>query len=412
MVHDCDLIFVSLENWDDIWRRNQFICAELARRYPGMKILFVAPGQSAARQLAAGKLKSIWSDRSWTVPSHPNITVTSPLRLGLDRYRWGAKLNEFLARRHIQKLARRLNMQSPLLWLNPHYAVHLVGTLGEAAVIYDITDDWMSLTQTPRQIGLIRKQDEQLCKLADATIVCSQRLYEMKTNLSRNLHLIPNGVDAEHYSGIADRTRSVAPAAASWTRPILGYTGTLHPDRVDVPLIAALARAHQGSIALIGPNYLSPADNQMLRELGNVHLTGPVPYSEIPQYMAAFDVCITPHHMNAFTESLNPIKLWEYLAAGLPIISMDVSGFRDYPELVYLANMHAEFAAAIREALNERGRYAQEKSRNRKAVAALHSWASRVDQIETVIEDCLGEGCTNSGAYPASKPSLSSLKPL
>jgi teichuronic acid biosynthesis glycosyltransferase TuaH len=389
MSSDFDLIFVSLENWDEIWRRNQFVCAELARRHPEKKILFVAPGQSVARNLTAGQFKSAIVNSAWTVPDFPNITVTSPLRVGLERYRWGARLNELLARRHIRKMVRRLKLQSPLLWLNPQYAVHLVGVLGEQAVIYDITDDWASLTQTPRQIELIREQDERLCKLADATIVCSERLYDMKSNLSRNIHLIPNGVDAKYYSGIADRSIPIVPAAAGWMRPVLGYTGTLHPDRVDVSLIVALARAHQGSIALIGPNHLSASDNQTLRELGNVHLTGPVPYSEIPNHMAAFDVCITPHHMNAFTESLNPIKLWEYLAAGLPIVSTDVAGFRDYPELVYLANTPTQFLTAVRSALSERVNEGERKIRQRSLEASRHSWFNRVDRIESVIEDYL-----------------------
>src|SRR6266478_1922830 len=86
-----------------------------------------------------------------------------------------------------------------------------------------------------------------------------------------------------------------------------------------------LARNHAGSVALVGPNFLSPADNRRLLAVGNIFMTGPVPYARIPDYMSAFDVCITPHKISQFTESLNPIKLWEYLAAGLPIVSTDIA---------------------------------------------------------------------------------------
>jgi teichuronic acid biosynthesis glycosyltransferase TuaH len=73
---------------------------------------------------------------------------------------------------------------------------------------------------------------------------------------------------------------------------------------------------------------LPKEDAESLQRTGRVHLTGAVPYAEVPEYMRAFDVCITPHRMTLFTESLNPIKLWEYLAAGKPIVSTDVAGFR------------------------------------------------------------------------------------
>jgi len=89
----------------------------------------------------------------------------------------------------------------------------------------------------------------------------------------------------------------------------------------------------------------------------------------------------SPHRMTAFTESLNPIKLWEYLAAGKPIVSTPVAGFRDYPQWVRLASDSNAFTAAVREALSE-DRATQLQRRQQ---VADHSWQSRVDAIEQVI---------------------------
>jgi glycosyltransferase involved in cell wall biosynthesis len=390
------LIFVSMENWDDIWRRNQFVCAELTRRRPGLHILFVGLPIDVSNSLRRGRVKEIFRASTYPAPGVERITVTHPPKLLPDSLAAGRVVNEAMFRRHVRTAAARLGLRNPVLWLNPHYAVHAAGRMGESAVIYDITDDWTTLTQAPRLVRRIREQDAELCRRADATIVCSERLRDMKRDLARHLHLIPNGVDARHYARVLDGGATLPDETRNWPRPVLGYTGTLHPDRVDVGLIESLAEAHNGSVALVGPNFLSAADNQRLLAAGNVFITGPVPYARIPDYMAAFDVCITPHRMTPFTESLNPIKLWEYLAGGLPIVSTDVAGFRDYPEFVHLARTSEQFIAACGRALAE----GPARSARRREEAARHSWSSRVDQVEAVIATALERRSGKTCAAP------------
>ena len=380
-----DLIFVSLEDWDDIWRRNQFVVAGLARRYPAAKILFVGLSRDFSNRIRRGRLFTSDGEVTTTVPGLPNVTVTKPLKLLPNTLKWGRWLNERLMRRHVRKAAARLGMRRPLLWLNPQNAVHMVGRMGESATIYDITDDWTTLSQPDAVTRRVIADDAQLCRVAQATIVCSQRLFDMKRALTDRLHLIPNGVDAEHYASVTDRTLALPVEAQSWPRPVLGYTGTIHPDRVDVNLIQSVAtRLTSGCIALVGPTALSTDDRARLTATGKVFLTGPVPYQRIPEYMRAFDVCITPHRVTPFTESLNPIKLWEYLAAGKPIVATDVAGFRDYPELVSIARDADEFLQATRAATDEN----PDKVRARRAEARRHSWASRLDAIEAVMNEC------------------------
>jgi glycosyltransferase involved in cell wall biosynthesis len=387
-----------MENWDDIWRRNQFVCAELVRRRPDLRVLFVGLPINVSNSLRRGRVGAIFRASTYAVPGFDRITVTHPPKLLPDSLAAGRAVNEALWRRHVRRVAGRLGLRHPVLWLNPHYAVHAAGRMGESAVVYDITDDWTTLTQSPRLVARIKAQDAELCRRADATIVCSERLRELKRGMAPNLHLIPNGVDADHYARVLDGGADIPEEARCWPKPVLGYTGTLHPDRVDVGLIESLAKASSGSVALVGPNFLSAEDTRRLLGLGNVFMPGPVPYARVPDYMAAFDVAITPHRMTPFTESLNPIKLWEYLAAGLPIVSTDVAGFRDYPELARLARTAEQFVAACRAALAE----GRAKSARRREAAAGHSWASRVDQIEAVIESCLSRrAVTSNTVLPA-----------
>jgi len=383
-----DLIFVSLEDWDEIWRRNQFVCAAYARRFPDRQILFVSPARNISYLLRSGNLKGLRQSATEVVPELPQITVTRPLKLMPNTLRAGRRFNEAMMRRHVADAVRAHGLRDPILWLNPHSAVHMAGQLGESAVVYDVTDDWISLTQSPAVAKLTEEQDWALCARADAVIVCSSHLYAIKKDLARNLHLIPNGVDLDHYAHIADRCGEIPEVASRWKRPVIGYTGTIHPDRVDISLVGALVkRMPEAAFVMVGPNHLSADQMKPLSALSNLFFTGPVPYKEIPQYMRAFDVCITPHLVTPFTESLNPIKLWEYLAAGLPIVSTDVAGFRDFPGLVRIARTPEQFDSEIRGALSERPSLVEERRRE----AAKHSWNSRLDDIVSVLEQ-IGSG--------------------
>ncbi len=384
---DLHLIFVSMEDWDEVWRRNQFVCAEIARRSPDRRILFVGVQRNLLRCLTRGDWASLWRNPTWQVPGCPNVTVTTTLRVLPERYDWGRRFNEWITRRHLRRVAVTLGLRAPVLWLNPHTAVHLLGALGESTVVYDITDDWEEMNQPPALKAAIKAQDARLGTGADAVIVCSQALLAAKeAKFQRPVYLIPNGVDADHYRSVADTGLPVPAPARQWAKPVLGYTGTLHPERVDVDLVSRLAEvfAH-GSIVLIGPNMLEITQRELLKSFENVYITGAVPYHEIPDWMRAFDVCIVPHLVTAFTESLNPIKLWEYLAAGKPIVSTRVAGFRDYPALVRLADDADGFAREIDAALTEDPALVEA----RRSEARGHSWERRVDQIEAVITSCL-----------------------
>lgn len=376
-----DLLFLSLESWDDIWRRNQFFCAEYARRHPEAKILFVTPPRDVSAFLRRREFHKLKAEPVWSPPGLPNIHVFRPDKLLPNSVELGRRANIVHLRRQIRHAMRQLSIENPILWINDHSAADLLGTLGESASLYDITDDWISFDQPAFLQERIRKQDETLCRNAGAVIVCSDRLFEMKRPIAKNLHLIPNGVDAHHYAQVLDAAGPLPAAAQKWQQPVFGYTGSVHGERVDLNLLAQIARTTPGTFVLIGPNMLQPAEIQRLSEIPNLILHGPVPYRDLPQYMRAFTACIVPHKVSEFTESLNPIKLWEYLAAGKPIVATPVAGFRDYPNLVHLASGPDAFVNALQKVVDEEPAV----SDNRRAEARRHSWASRVDHVESVL---------------------------
>ena len=422
-----DLIFLSLENWDEVWRRNQFLCAELARRFPHRRILFVGkplflPQLALWSRSHLGRVQvhAALRRRFWNVPELPNISVFNPIKPLPNPVPGGRAINDNWQIAQVKRAAKRAGVRDPLLWINPFDSSFYIGHMGERGVVYDITDDWELAEGTPAAKARIAAQDRELCARADLTIVCSRALYQSRKALCKELLLLPNGVEAGHYAQIdqlyhrpkgsfnargaftpASNEGESAPEESApeesahgesahgaersqWPHPVFGYTGTLHRERIDLELVQQLARAHpNGSVVLIGPNiWTGDSLREALATHPNLHAPGPVPYRDILSVMARFDVCIVPHQRTEFMESLNPIKLWEYLAAGKPIASINVAGFRDYPQWVHLADDAPAFVAACRAALGEIGTDRGEKlKRERRAEAAAHSWKARSTQL-------------------------------
>ena len=126
---------------------------------------------------------------------------------------------------------------------------------------------------------------------------------------------------------------------------------------------------------------LTDYERGQLKTLSNVEIRPAVHYRDAPEIISTFDVCILPHRRTPFTESLNPIKLWEYLASGKPIAATSVAGFRDFAHLCFLGDGAAGFVAACNAAYGDGTAKGEERVR----VAEANSWKSRVDDLEEVF---------------------------
>lgn len=392
-----DVIFIGMELWDSVWRRSQNLMACYARRFPEQKVLFVALPVDVSHALRKGKREILAETKRTTRPERvegfDNLYVVRPVKWLPDSVPGGRVYNQVVARAQVQRAAHLLGIHQPLLWIKPHWGAHFAGRMGERVVLYDVGDDWTTITQSARAKRWAIEEDTYLTRRADAVVVVSDALYQKKRALRDTVFLVPNGVDAERYAPVWKRTLPPHPLTAGWKRPVLGYTGMLHADRFDIALTCALARRFpEGTIALVGPNLLDTANTQRLSAEPNIRITGPVPYDALPRVMSAFDVCFVPNLVNAFSESQNPLKLWEYLASGLPIVSTPVSGFRDYPDVVSLASDEDSLAEGVRSALSE-GPALSEKRQQR---VAGHTWNARLDTIMEICSRTMKTSAVNS----------------
>ena len=397
-----DVVVVAMEAWDEVWRRMQPLADGWARRDSRRRVLFVAlpvDVSNLARTRRFGELwRSLRGSRLWSPADAPaNLHVLRAIKLLPNTLAAGRRVNHAVERRQIRKAMRTLGIDAPILWMNPYYAAHLPGHLGERLSVYDVGDDWTAFKQgTPAELGRVVADDLALTRTADATVVVSASLRDLKQNVARRLFLVPNGVHLDRYAPVARGEVAADPIARDWPRPVLGYTGSLHGDRFDVDLLRRLATAlPQATVALVGPNMLGDEDKATLAALPNVRTPGPVPFARMPAVLAGFDVCIVPHVVSPFTNSLSPLKLYEYLAAGRPIVSVPVSGFADHPQVVRLGTGDA-FVEAVKDALREPA------DPNRAAAATKlsleNAWDSRLDDLDEIVRDVLRETSLESPA--------------
>ena len=150
-------------------------------------------------------------------------------------------------------------------------------------------------------------------------------------------------------------------------------------------MIRDLALANPGgSVVLVGP---VSVDVSALR-LANVHLLGPRPYAQLPAWVQAFDVGIIPYVLNDWTRAVDPLKLLEYLAAGIPVVTTDIPEVLKYRESVAVAGSRAEFTAAVARALREGDAAGRAR---RQAVARRHTWEKRAAEFLGILGEAVAQ---------------------
>lgn len=308
---------ISLEPWDDVWRRNQHFAWQLVEQGLVSRLVFVEPPR-------LGERPRRWSPR-------PGIQVVRPL-LPAPKRLAGLQLAGALLR---ATALRGVDV----VWVND-------STLGRHSLgrgmraVYDVTDDWRAFDNPPYIRQRIVAAEDELARRA-RTIVCSEVLAQRwEERYGPRPPVVQNAVDLAAF-------KNVGPRQLDGPGPHLGYVGTLHSQRLDVDLVLRLARELGGTMHLVGPDSLDEASRHRLMAEPRIRLHGPVPAAEVPAWMTAMDVLICPHLVNDFTLSLDAIKAHEYAAAGRPVVATPTSGFQllDDPGIVVVPP--ASFVAAV-----------------------------------------------------------------
>lgn len=327
-------------------------------------------------------------------PVAMNISVFSPLVIpwhGNAVARW---LNRRLLTWSLRRACRKLAFQRPITWTFVPSSADVVGTLDERLVIYHCVDEFSKFSGTNE--GAILEMERGLMEKADIVVVSSSRLYESKRRYNDKTFLVTHGVDVAHFRSACEPGAAVPADCVQLKRPVIGFHGLI-ADWVDLEVVRFLALARpQWSFLLIGE---VQADTSGLRELPNVQLLGRRTYQSLPSYCRTFDVAILPFVVNELTLAANPLKLREYLAAGLPVVATPLPEIVKLGALVRLARTPQEFLDQI-EALLRAGRTGPDP-----AVSALmdsESWDQKVEDLSGIVTALIGDGQTRRRTLPAS----------
>jgi glycosyltransferase involved in cell wall biosynthesis len=336
---------LSLEPWDAVWRRNQYLASELTSQGLVRALTYVEPAQPG---------------RGRRLSPIPCVDVVRP-PLVIPRRFGGLQQVAFALRAELA--------QADLVWVNdaPIGELSLRHLPIDRPAVYDVTDDWRTLEQPARITARLVAAEDALAERA-AAIVCSPELQQRWTaRYGRATTLVRNGIDP---AAFAHATRR----AFDGPGPHIGYVGSLHSARLDIGLVAQLA-GDSVTVHLVGPDYLDLSDRQLLTAAG-VRLHPPVAAADVPSWLMSFDVLVCPHRITEFTLSLDAIKAYEYLAAGRPIVATPTSGFQ---ELVGRSGVQicatAEFGREVANAVIA----------ERPAPVVLGSWAERAREFAAAL---------------------------
>ncbi len=302
-----------------------------------------------------------------------NITVVTPLVAPLPGSRAVAALNRRLLVRQIRSVLRQLPSRPVQVWSFAPDVDFLCGAFDEESFVYYCADEFSAFDGYDR--AAILAAEARLASKAGLVVVTSQALYEAKRKLNRNIALVTHGVDYEHFAKARHVEVAIPPEISELPRPVLGFWGLIE-NWVDVELLAAIAREKPSwSLALIGP---IATDVSAKDGLANVHLLGRRSYEQLPAFAKGFDVGLIPFRVNDLTRAVNPIKLREYLSAGLPVVSTPMPEVQRYEPWVRVASGAAGFVAACERAIAENS---SELILERRAAMKKETWQAKIDHL-------------------------------
>jgi glycosyltransferase involved in cell wall biosynthesis len=227
--------------------------------------------------------------------------------------------------------------------------------------------------------------EKRLIQRVDHVFIHSPALMKKKGALNPNTSFAPNGVDYAAFSTAVPEPDDLAPIQ----RPRIGYCGIIK-DQLDWPLISSLvAELPQCAFVFVGPiNPGHPETVRSTRELSqreNVHFLGGKTVAELARYPQHFDVCIMPYKIDGYTRYINPLKFYEYLAGGRPIVSSRIESLLEFGGYLELCEDAADWRAAIDKSLG-RGPNLPEQVARRQSLAEQYDWDHVVRRIaETMI---------------------------
>ncbi len=337
------------------------------------------PGRSTQVLRRVGrKLRSVAMLVRRPLRELPGFYVMSPLPLPFYGSPLARRVNALLVRAQVLAVSRALGLRHPVIMVTIPTAWDVVRPMRRRALVFNRSDRHSSFPESDRPT--IEALERGLLERSDHVVYVSTALMGEESGMTGDrAHFLDHGVDTDHFRR---RPESEQPAdLRAIPGPRVGFFGALDDYLVDFDLLERIAVELPGvSLVLIGD---ATVPMERLTRHPNVHWLGFRPYEDIPAYGSGFDVAIMPWLDNPWIRHSNPIKLKEYLALGLPVVSTDFQELANYADRVRIAADGDLFLDAVRETLRDGGLQPAETIRGSVLGA---SWSSRAAQLMALAE--------------------------
>jgi glycosyltransferase involved in cell wall biosynthesis len=379
-----DVVCVGFNDWDnEIWTNQHHLMSRLAAA--GNRVLFIESLGLRRPDLGSGRdvRRIVRRLRRGLRPPRrvDGVTVLSPLVLPLHSSAPVRALNARLLRGSTWLAARRMRMRAPVLWGYVPQAEVLLGTLSPALVIYHCVDDIAA--QEGIDAGSFNAAERRFAARADLVIASSPPLADRMRTMSAHVMYAPNVADTEHFSTALD-PGPVDPALAALPEPRIVFVGAIAAKKLDFDLLGALARARPDwTFALVGPVGLGDPDTNVsaLAVHANVHLLGARPQARLPEVLRGAGMGLIPYRRSRLTESIFPMKVYEYLAAGLGVVASGVPALENVSGVTLVDGVEQALSAIERALLED----SPALRRARSDGARRYSWEARLDEIAAAL---------------------------
>jgi glycosyltransferase involved in cell wall biosynthesis len=384
-VHGRDIVCVGFADWDtELWTNQHHLMARLAR---DNRVLFVESLGLRRPQLAGRDLARIWrrARRGLGPPrAVDGLHVLSPLVLPVHNSRLVRALNARLLPMLVARAARRLGLRRPILWAYVPQAEVLIDALDPSAIVYHCVDDIAA--QERIDTASFRAAEERFARRADLVLASAPTLAQRLRAFSQNVLEAPNVADTELFARALQPSppARIDPALAALPEPRIVFTGAIVAVKLDIALLVELARLRPSwSFALVGPVGLGDplTDVSALQAESNIHLLDLRSYQELPDVLRGAAAGIIPYARNELTQSIFPMKVYEYLAAGLPVITTPLPTLAGVDGVLSAPDAEGFAALLDRELANDSPERRAERSR----AAAANSWERRLQEIAAAL---------------------------
>ncbi len=375
------IVCLSTSNYNPFPTRKQ----NVMKRLKDSKVLYFDPPVTILAPLKdRSALKRLFAFRKEGEKVTDSVTVYAmpPVLPFYNRVRLVNRINQRILSSYVRGKMKLHGFSEPVLWCYSPSSCDIVSEIPKRALVYDCVDRH-SAYKGMINPSVVDRMERDLAKGADLVFSTAAGLHETLSGYNRNSVLVPNGAAYELFSKAAEGGLKVPEELSGIEGKIFGFVGMLQ-ECINYEWLEALAKKCPGSHLVFIGRKLPGVDLSRLGNYKNVHFLGLKKQEELPKYLSRFDVCLNPFRPGSLSKDVSPLKFYEYLATGKPVVTApEPLQVLDYKDVVYLAESEDEF---IGQCLRASGENDPALRTRRMRYAKECSWDARVSRMEEELK--------------------------